>query len=54
MQKVEIIREREEIARLCPFCYERIGMWEMVQLKMKKICTCPKCGRKIDKRNVWK
>lgn len=53
MQKAEFVQEREVDAKLCPFCYGRLKMREMIQLKVRKVCICSKCGKKINKRNVW-
>lgn len=51
MQKDGFAPEREPFARLCPFCYEKLGSVAYLQLKTKKVCQCSKCGRTIDKRN---
>lgn len=34
----------------CPFCCEKLELKEFFQRKIKKVCKCKKCGRKIDER----
>ncbi len=36
----------------CPFCSEKIGLVAGMKRKIKKVCYCPKCHKRIDERHI--
>ena len=46
----KIIQEPEYFRNRCPFCYEKLGMKATWKRKIKKVCYCPNCHKKIDER----
>lgn len=50
MKQGKIIQEPEYLRNRCPFCYEKLGMKENWKRKIKKVCYCPNCHKKIDER----
>lgn len=45
-----VIKNPEWIKNKCPFCYENLGIKENMKRRIKKVCQCPRCHRKIDER----
>ena len=50
MKQGKIIQEPEYFRNRCPFCYEKLGMKATWKRKIKKVCYCPNCHKKIDER----
>lgn len=37
---------------MCPYCYAKLGIREIIARQMKKTYQCPKCHKRIDERFV--
>jgi transcription initiation factor TFIIIB Brf1 subunit/transcription initiation factor TFIIB len=52
MKAHEIIVTQDLLARICPFCHNKLGAVEYAKHKTLKICKCKKCGCVIDERII--
>lgn len=53
VQKGSFVAPLGGMEKHCPFCFEKLGNVEYFKLKTRKICKCSKCGKIVDKRNMY-
>lgn len=51
--KLDRVRAETRFEKMiCPYCYAKLGIREMIEKKIKRVYRCPKCNRVVDDRYV--
>ncbi|MDE7267128.1 MAG: hypothetical protein K2N89_06670 [Lachnospiraceae bacterium] len=52
MKQAKLIKRTEWEIQICPFCYQKLGMMEIMKQKVLKICICRQCKKVINERYI--